>query len=399
MWEAAGRRWTTLDVTSCIFAESRRRADAQVDGLGSDLPTVVTTPVGFPASARRALRQAAAAAGFAVRAFVPESTAALLPLQQRLRAHGIVTVVDWGGGTLDVSVLQRHGRTLRERATRPMPSGGDAIDRQLAEWVCARLDIAFLELTPRDQDYLLRTVERAKRALSEHGQAELDLTVEGRSASLAMPRAGLARLTAPTVDEAISVVKAAVRAAGLSPEGVGRFVFIGGSARLYGFGQAVQDDEAFAGRGEFPGEPDWLVADGAALLAQHGGRYLAAEGVGLLLADGGVHPLLEPGEAVEGLERTVRVGLVEDVRAAQIPVGSYPGVPDGDGWKGQPQRFRVARCLTVPTMGFADEGIDVSLWMSCNLTLHVRAVSFSRDEAVEWEWAPESLPLMYELPG
>lgn len=397
-WEAANRLWTAEDVAGCIFTELRKRAEAQVGTLPDAVPTVVTTPVGFSAAGRRALRTAAAGAGFAVQAFVPESTAALFPLRRRLRAHRFVVVVDWGGGTLDVSVLEQAGRSLLERATRCLASGGDAIDSLLAEWVTGRLGTAWTDLSAKDQDYVLRVAERAKRRLSADAEVPLTFTLGARDVTLPLTRAQLTRLVAPRVEEAIGVIKAAVNAAGISVDGVGRFVFVGGSARLYSFWQAVRTDETFAGQEEFPPAPDWFVADGAALLAERGGRYLAAEGAGMLLSDGSVHPLVRPGECVEDLDRTIRVGLVEDAQAAQIPVGTYPATREGNSWTGYPERFRMMQCLTVPTMGFSDEAIDVRLWMSPDLTVHVRASSHQRGEPYEWEWSPQPLSLMYELP-
>lgn len=397
--EAAGRSWTVQEIAGHVLSELRRRAARQVQDLPATIPAVLTTPVGFPASARRALRGAAAAAGFAVRAFVPESTAALLPLRERLRAHRFITVADWGGGTLDVSVLQQSGSSVVERATRPLASGGDALDAVLAGWIAERWDLALPDLPARDADTLLRSAERAKRELSTDPEASVSTTLRGAERHATVSRGQLARLVGPSVEEAVEVTKAAVRASAVSAEAIGRFLFIGGSARLYGFGQAIQADEAFAGRSEFPEQPEWLVADGAALLAERGGRHVAAEGAGLLLSDGSVHGLVRPGDPVDRLDRTIRLGLVEDARAAHIPLGTYPATCDARGvWSGQPERFRTMHCLSVPASGFSNEAIEVRLWMSEELTLHVRAASRNENQGSEWDWGPQQLSLAYEIP-
>ncbi len=397
-WEASNKLWTAQDIAGCIFDALRERAENQAGPLPESLPTVVTTPVGYSAAGRRALRAAASAAGFSIEAFVPESTAALFPLQGRLHAHRFVVVVDWGGGTLDVSVVEQERRSLIERATQCLSTGGDAIDAIVAEWTMNKLGRDWSALSAADQDYILCVAERAKRQLSAAPETRLAFTIGSEHGTFVLTRQQLASLVAPRVEDAIHVVRSAIHLAGISPDQIGRFVFIGGSARLRSFRQAVQTDETFAGQEEFPNEPDWFVADGAALLAETRGRYLAAEGAGMLLSDGSVHSLIQPGDEVENLDRTIRVGLIEDAATAQIPVGRFPASRDGESWIGHPERFHMVHCLTVPTMGFSDEVIGVRFRMSPDLTLHIQAGSHQRGEQSDWEWSFQPLALMYKLP-
>lgn len=70
-------------------------------------------------------------AGFRQVQFYPEPVAATLSFlwQAQLRSKGIVLTVDFGGGTLDLSVVRHDGRRFEVLATEGIGLGGDRIDQ------------------------------------------------------------------------------------------------------------------------------------------------------------------------------------------------------------------------------------------------------------------------------
>lgn len=94
-----------------------------------------SVPVGLPPQSRRTLREAATAAGIQVNGFISESTAALMRYWPRVRDHRYVAVFDWGGGTLDVSVLELRGHKILERCTQSLAQAGTHLDEELAQCV------------------------------------------------------------------------------------------------------------------------------------------------------------------------------------------------------------------------------------------------------------------------
>ena len=113
------------------------------EGLESDLKgpigrVHVGRPVEFEGSepdhnerALRRLTEACAHAGFRQVEFHPEPLAATLSFlwQQRLLERGTVLTVDFGGGTLDLSVVRYSGRDFHVLATAGAGLGGDRIDQ------------------------------------------------------------------------------------------------------------------------------------------------------------------------------------------------------------------------------------------------------------------------------
>ena len=96
-------------------------------------------PVDFSSEARRELHEAAEAAGIEVKAFVNESTAAYIANRAEGRAFSKVIVLDWGGGTIDISILRLIGTSIHEISVWGDHIGGDDIDRELAERVHAKI--------------------------------------------------------------------------------------------------------------------------------------------------------------------------------------------------------------------------------------------------------------------
>jgi hypothetical chaperone protein len=77
------------------------------------------------------LREACAHAGFRTVEFYPEPIAATLSFlwQRRLTGNGTVLTVDFGGGTLDLSVIRYSGSKFEVLSTAGADLGGDRIDQ------------------------------------------------------------------------------------------------------------------------------------------------------------------------------------------------------------------------------------------------------------------------------
>ena len=136
-------------------------------------------PVDFSAQARRDLIEAAIRADIRVTGFVSESTAAYLAVSEQIKGKERVMVVDWGGGTLDISILETKGGKVRELSVFGEKIGGDDIDRELAGRVhammCDLTDdkskvVLFDEMPSEQRDKLIFACERTKVQLSEDGE-------------------------------------------------------------------------------------------------------------------------------------------------------------------------------------------------------------------------------------
>jgi molecular chaperone DnaK len=129
---------------------------------------VVAIPIGLGLKKRKAIRKAAELAGIKVLDFVSEPTAAFMGNARDLGHCKYVTVFDWGGGTLDISVLEVAGDCITERYTDGWPVAGDEIDKKFAEWIHSQLTeshglrIAFENIAPNERQNLINQAEDCK---------------------------------------------------------------------------------------------------------------------------------------------------------------------------------------------------------------------------------------------
>lgn len=131
-----GRYYTLQELIALLLCHVRTQAERQ---LGCAVPSVALgRPVQFspdPAADRYAeerLRQAAQLAGFTDITFVPEPVAAASFYLKQVTRPETVLVFDFGGGTLDLTVMQAdRGQTPAMLATHGVLVGGDDLDSSL----------------------------------------------------------------------------------------------------------------------------------------------------------------------------------------------------------------------------------------------------------------------------
>jgi molecular chaperone DnaK (HSP70) len=138
-------------------------------GPRTDTSAVIGTPVMFPASHRHALREAARSAGLARVEFVYEPTAALFfAIHNHSKLpEGPVAVLDWGGGTVDITIVRCHANPLRIEdfnvAARPEGFGGRNLDEAILDRVLDRSSKARAWLASVDQSTKNRVLNRLEQ--------------------------------------------------------------------------------------------------------------------------------------------------------------------------------------------------------------------------------------------
>ena len=229
---------------------------------------VISVPAYFSDGQRQATRTAARLAGLHVERLVNEPTAAALAygLHQCDESSRFL-VFDLGGGTFDVSILERFEGVMEVRATAGdnFLGGEDFVD-EIVHWFFAfsglpakaRRDDAFMQR-------LAAQAEAAKRALSIETAASLAVSWNGRDYALELTEAHLRQLCEPLLARLRAPLERALRDAGLRAGDVQEVVLAGGATRMPMIRSLVT--RMF---GRFPSshlDPDRVVAMGAAVMA------------------------------------------------------------------------------------------------------------------------------------
>ncbi len=273
-------------VLRMILQRVEQELGAQITGMVLGRPVHYSTDARLDALAIERMRKAGAEAGLPPFTFLPEPTAAALSYAASVQHEQRVLVFDFGGGTLDVTVMvvDPHGR--REvLATDGVPIGGDLMDRRvvmgkllphfgagatlgprkmplpavllehLGEWqsIVDLTQPRYLEIIDEairtsdkpDELGALRTlvrqnyglplyeeVERAKVRLSDTPTTTIGMDVPGVRFSDQLERWDFERLIGPDVREVAACVDRAVAAAGLERKDIDVVLRTGGSSRI-----------------------------------------------------------------------------------------------------------------------------------------------------------------------
>jgi len=265
-----GSRTFTPQELSALVLQTLKH-DAEV-ALGHAIDeAVVTVPAYFGDAQRQATRDAGAIAGLKVERIINEPTAAALAygLHERSRELKAV-VVDLGGGTFDVTVLEiLEGVIEIQSSSGDMRLGGDDFDRALADAVASVLDLD-LANEPRSRARLKAACELAKKRLAERDVATIlvpELAAGKRKLDVAfeLTRARAEEIWAPLIARLRAPIQRALRDARLTPAQIDEVLLVGGSTRMPLVAQLTTDLFGRSPLRSLP--PDEAVALGAAVQA------------------------------------------------------------------------------------------------------------------------------------
>ena len=196
---------------------------------------VFAIPVGFCAKSRQRLLDAARRARIEPCGIVSEPTAAFLNIEEGIGGAEHVAVVDWGAGTLDVSILRISGARatglyIEELACQGSVVAGDRFDLSIYELFATRARTGGSAVPPIDTlplelwRAIRHECEMAKIALCEPGIARKEVQVDFKKfsnlkhASFRLTADELKSVTKVHREEAFAVVMQVIEQAGMNVE-------------------------------------------------------------------------------------------------------------------------------------------------------------------------------------
>lgn len=296
------REFTPEQLSAFLLQKIKRDAEAF---LGETVEkAVVTVPAYFDDNQRSATKDACRIAGLEAARLVNEPTAASLAygldrLGQELR----IAVIDLGGGTLDVTVMEFGKGVFEVKSTSgDTQLGGTDMNARVYEYLVDRFrdqtgvdlrgermagarlveaaEIAKIELSTGTTTHISLPFIAAKGGVPQHFEME-------------MTRAELERLVRPVIERCRSPVEQALQDAKVTPKEIDRLIFVGGPTRMPVVRAFLED--LLGRKAEMGVDPMECVAAGAAIQA----GVLAGEVGNIVLVD--VTPLTLGVETLGGV--------------------------------------------------------------------------------------------------
>lgn len=261
------------EISAMVLTKMKQTAEAY---LGSEVKdAVITVPAYFNDSQRQATKDAGVIAGLNVLRIINEPTAAALAygLDKKKSGEQHVVIFDYGGGTLDVSLITIDDGVFEVKATAgDTHCGGEDLDCLLVNWCVQEFEKKNKGVVLKDNVRALRRLrtacERAKRSLSSSTQAtiEVDGLANGIDLNLMLTRARFESLCDSEFRRAVAPLEQVLRDAEMSKTDIHEVVMVGGSTRIPKIRELVS--QFFNGKKLNDSvHPDEAVAYGAAVQA------------------------------------------------------------------------------------------------------------------------------------
>ena len=206
----------------------------------------------------------------------------------------LMVVFDWGGGTLDVTLVRlQDGLLTQVLNDDTYEIGGDVFDENLSNEVVRRVlgERSWEEsvsILPTAAVRLLHACERARSYFSSRNSVQLYVgnffrNVTNEELDYSLTREALEEITSPLIDEGLSRVRRLLEAAAVPPQQIALCLAVGGMVNMPAIRGRLH--EWFGPeRVHVPSSAGTLVAEGAAWVAHDQARLLTAKHVELLMA-------------------------------------------------------------------------------------------------------------------
>ncbi|MCZ7396884.1 MAG: molecular chaperone DnaK [Candidatus Methanoperedens sp.] len=283
-----GKDYSPQELSAILLQKIKRDAEAF---LGEKVEkAVITVPAYFNDNQRQATKDAGKIAGLEVVRIINEPTAASLSYGlDKMEKEQKIMVFDFGGGTLDVTIMEFGGGVFEVKATSgDTQLGGTDMDNKIVDYIVEEFRKQ-QGVDVRNDKVAMQRIrdagEKAKIELSTTLTSDINLPFLTADASgpkhltMTLTRAKLEDIVGDVVERCRGSMRQAMADAKLTPKDIYKVIMVGGPTRMPIVQKFVED---YVGRKVEGGvDPMECVATGAAIQA----GVLAGEVKDILLLD------------------------------------------------------------------------------------------------------------------
>lgn len=223
--------FTPPELSSFILRQLKEDAELY---LGEPVEeAVISVPAYFDDNGRSATKLAGELAGLKVERIVNEPSAAALAYKQGTDNEDMFLIFDFGGGTLDISIVDIFDSVIEIIAVAgDNHLGGDDFNRAIAEYFCKENHLNYSALPSEVKAIVLKQAELCKIALSTQPEAAMVLNYNDHVYTLALDNQKLLTVTADLFERIEKPIVKALHDASVSANEISEVILIGGSSHM-----------------------------------------------------------------------------------------------------------------------------------------------------------------------
>ncbi len=265
VYEAGMMAFTPTELSAIVLKNIAEDAQSSIESKIDKV--VISVPAYFTDLQRKATMEASQIAGLNAIGIVNEPTAAALAYHlHETDRERLIAVVDLGGGTYDISILDIYDNVIEVKAVAgDNYLGGEDFDYAIAEFVCKKHGLHMDDLSSKDYNRMKYIGEQLKRGFDtlEHQTKHIQLTDQALDIEMSLDEFQEACL--PVMARMKEPVRKALQDAEIDFMDIEEVILVGGSTKM-----PIVREQVTRLFGRLPLSylnPDEVVAQGAAVYA------------------------------------------------------------------------------------------------------------------------------------
>ncbi len=258
-------QFSAVELSSFVLRKLKEDAEIRLGTTIEDV--VISVPAYFNQAQRSATSDAAKLAGLNPIRLINEPTAAALAYGlENIENENMFLVIDLGGGTFDVTLLNMFDGIMEVTAsTGDAFLGGEDFTDVLAHLIAEKIGDEWTSLGAELQEQIRARADAAKTHLSRDEKYVVQTMKEGQTHDIEVTRDEFERASKPLLSKILRTIERCIYDSEIDPNDLDRIILVGGATRMPMIRNLVARHlKKFP---EFSIDPDHAVALGAAIQA------------------------------------------------------------------------------------------------------------------------------------
>ena len=215
------------------FVLRRLKEDAEAFLGESVTEAVISVPAYFNDDKRCATKNAGKLAGLQVERLINEPSAVALKHHINQNEMERFIIFDFGGGTLDVSLVDAFENMVEIQAVSgDNYLGGKDFNEKIAAYFYEKNHLTKEEISREEQGIVLKEAEQLKCRLSEQDSASMTVLLQGREYTLELSNQELIHISTDLFTRMLKPIQKTLNDASAEWEEIDKIILVGGSSKM-----------------------------------------------------------------------------------------------------------------------------------------------------------------------